>query len=497
MLKMPQQQYIKFLREVEGLSISEISETMNIDWRTAKKYADRDNWNQILARRNRVRPVMEDYQEIVDTWLEEDRLLPKKQRHTSAKVYQRLCNEHSFKGSYRTVSSYVNKRKTEMNLEKAQAYERLEHPGGEAQVDFCTIQVSRNSILQEYKLLLMSFPFSNAVFVQPTLSENQECFLEGLKQLFKKAGGIPSRIWFDNLSAAVVLDRNGERKQRELFTRFTCHYRFEAVFCNPDSGNEKGHVETKCGYSRRNWCVPIPLFESHEKLCAELDELATNDMNRPHYLKNRLIRDLWEEETTKLNRFPDVEFEVYRLDSAVVNKYGEVQVDKTPITVFGAKPGDEMLLRLWWDRVDVLNCDYQVLTSVPRPYAVKNHEIPWVEVFKRFLRKPRSIKHSQFAKFLPTVFRDYICIDDLQERKKRITALINWADIYTIDEITQAIEQLDSNSTIATISGLLSLRTRQKKPCVGFPEPYTPEQIRGVLPDLARYNTLTKGGEKG
>lgn len=496
MLKMPQQQYIKFLREFEGLNISEIAKTMDINWRTAKKYADQDNWNLTLAKHNRVGPVMEPYREIVDTWLEEDRLLPKKQRHTAIRIYNRLCEEHSFTGSYRTVSSYVLKRKSEMDLERAQTYERLEHPGGEAQVDFCTIQVSQKLILQEYKLLLMSFPFSNAVFVQPMPSENQECFLEGLKLLFQKAGGVPPRIWFDNLSAAVVLDKKGERKQRELFTRFTCHYRFEAIFCNPNSGNEKGHVENKCGYSRRNWCVPIPVFESHEKLGADLDALAAEDMNRPHYLKSRLIRELWEEEAVKLNRLPDTEFEVYRLDSAIVNKYGEVQVDKTSITVFGTKPGDEMLLRLWWDRVDVLDCEYQVLTSVSRPYTAKQHDIPWAEVFKGFLRKPRSVRHSQFTKFLPDILRDYLCINDLQERKKRIAALINWSSIYTINEITRAIEQIDNNATITAISGLLSLLNQQIKTCVGFPEPYTPEQMRGVIPDLARYNTLVKGGEK-
>jgi DNA-directed RNA polymerase specialized sigma24 family protein len=41
MLKVPQQEYIKYLREFEGLSISEIKEKLNINWRTAKKYADK------------------------------------------------------------------------------------------------------------------------------------------------------------------------------------------------------------------------------------------------------------------------------------------------------------------------------------------------------------------------------------------------------------------------------------------------------------------------
>lgn len=45
MLKMPQQQYIKFLREVEGCSVNEIAGRVGVHWRTAKKYADQTDWN--------------------------------------------------------------------------------------------------------------------------------------------------------------------------------------------------------------------------------------------------------------------------------------------------------------------------------------------------------------------------------------------------------------------------------------------------------------------
>ena len=45
MLAMAQQEYIKFLRDNEGLSINKIAKLMNVNWRTAKKYADQENWN--------------------------------------------------------------------------------------------------------------------------------------------------------------------------------------------------------------------------------------------------------------------------------------------------------------------------------------------------------------------------------------------------------------------------------------------------------------------
>lgn len=134
------------------------------------------------------------YMEIVDIWLKEDRLLPRKQRHTGIRIYQRLRDEHQFTGGQRTVLAYARKRKNEMELERAKTYERLEHPPGEAQVEFTTMQVSGAQQLLTYKLLVMSFPYSNAAFVYPTPTKNQECFLEAMKQCFEQIRGVPQRI---------------------------------------------------------------------------------------------------------------------------------------------------------------------------------------------------------------------------------------------------------------------------------------------------------------
>ena len=60
----------------------------------------------------------------------------------------------------------------------------------------------------------------------PLPSENQECFLEGLRVLFKQARFVPRKLCLDNLSAAVVKARS--RGQETIFTdafqRFASHY---------------------------------------------------------------------------------------------------------------------------------------------------------------------------------------------------------------------------------------------------------------------------------
>ena len=55
---------------------------------------------------------------------------------------------------------------------------------------------------------------------------------------------------------------------------------FSCRFCNPASGNEKGSVENKVGYTRRNLLVPLPLLaeivrDGNDDLCDEALRLAS------------------------------------------------------------------------------------------------------------------------------------------------------------------------------------------------------------------------------
>ena len=489
---MPQQQYIRFLREAEGCSIQEIADRVGVHWRTAKKYADQDNWNLRMTNRKSRSPVMGPYMEIVDAWLEEDRLLPRKQRHTAARIFQRLRDEYQFPGSERTVSTYVKRRRTEMELERAKTYERLEHPPGEAQADFTTIKVCQNQKLVSYKLFVLSFPYSNAAFVYPVPSENQECFLEAMKQVFDQIGGVPQRIWFDNLSAAVVhIEKQGERQLTDMFRRFCAHYRFEAVFCNPYSGHEKGHVETKCGYSKRNWAVPIPLFTSQEQLTAHFTDQAEQDRKRHHYVKERQIEELWQEEERRhLLQLPEEPFEAFRLQTAVVNKYGEIQVDDAVIPLLGqASPGTEVMAQLFWDRIVVLDHRHEPMRTVPRPYTGKTADIPWSQVFAGWLRKPRSVTHSQFLRMLPEVLKTYVTVPDVDIRKERLQGLHYLSSVYTLEQITNALNMTGLAEDISGITAFLGMKHGSRNVPASWSETLSPPGTR-TEPRLDRYDRL-------
>lgn len=495
MLQVPQQQYIKFLYENEGWSVSDIARHMGIDWRTANKYASRDDWNEVISKRKKSHPVMGPYIDIVDTWLLEDERIPRKQRHTSKRIFDRLQEEYGFEGGRRTVEEYVAKRRAELKLEHARSFERLEHPGGEAQVDFGTAYVGSDGQLTERKVLTMSFPYSNAAFVFPVQKENTESFLEALKRIFERIGGVPTKIWFDNLSAAVVsMSRDGGRKFTDQFLNFSAHYRFIPEFCNPYSGNEKGHVEGKVGYGRRNWLVPPPVVESDAELEKLLSDQAAKDMDRLHYAKNERIADLWANEQQKLLVLPTTPFDVYRLVQAKVNKYKEIRFEKADIPLPQCKAGDVVWLKVRWNEIDVLSGDgaYEHVATIPRPYTDKVIPIDWTAVFSDYMRRPKAVMYSHFVKMMPLPVQSFIRVSDNLARKARIQLMCRLLETYSLEDIGLAIDNLpaDHEHPDTAIMHTLYAMKHPISKLAPFAESHTPKEIYGHTADLNEYDLL-------
>jgi hypothetical protein len=149
-----------------------------------------------------------------------------------------------------------------------------------------------------------------------------------MQRIFEHVGGVPPRLRFDNMTTAVAQVLKGtERVLTDGFTRFMLHYRFQADFCNPSSGNEKGNVENKVGYSRRNAFVPVPTITSFDEFNKYLWDWCEQDAERPHYKHKTAIQYLWKEEKDSLLALPKYPFPIFRYAALTVNKYGFAVID--------------------------------------------------------------------------------------------------------------------------------------------------------------------------
>lgn len=141
-------------------------------------------------------------------------------------MWKLLKKKYDFTGSERTVRAYVSERKKELKIGQEEQFLELEHPAGEAQADFGVTHVIWDGEFKEISSLTTAYPFSNGGFAVPLPGENALCFLYGLRLIFEMSGGVPRKIRFDNLSAAVAsIGKNGQRVLCEHFIRFMLHYR--------------------------------------------------------------------------------------------------------------------------------------------------------------------------------------------------------------------------------------------------------------------------------
>ncbi|MGW9452913.1 hypothetical protein [Streptomyces sp. NPDC055632] len=128
-----------------GMSMRELECKHGVTWRTVRKVLD-SSWPEPRKKlppraigRDRCKPV-------IDEILRADLDVPRKQRHTVARIFHRLVEEHGADVSYRVVRSSAEARKPEILVESGKApleafVPRTHQPGHEAEVDFGDVTI--------------------------------------------------------------------------------------------------------------------------------------------------------------------------------------------------------------------------------------------------------------------------------------------------------------------------------------------------------------------
>jgi len=432
MTSMDQIHRIRDLYYGQDKSLTEIARIENLDWRTVRKYVDMEDFNEMPSSPDEElhSSKLDKFKPIIDKWLMEDRKAPRKQRHTAKRVHKRLKDEaDGYDCSYRLVATYVAEKKKELRLIKQEGYLPLEHHPGEAQADFGYADFYENGRLyHEAKYLVLSFPYSNGGYLQLNYGENMECLLEGLVTMFEYIGGVPTEIWFDNTRTIVTeIIKGGGREVTERFQRFCEHYRFKPVFMNPESGWEKGSVENKVGYLRRNELVPVPRFDALPAKNKELLTACDKDMEREHYDDDngRLISELFQEDKAALLPLPSVLFDTSLYTTARTDKYGRFALDAGKHR-YSASPAfceETVRLHITSSEVTVMDSDLHEVVRHRRLYGDEHERMDWIPYLRYIARKPRSLKNSGIYTMMPDSMQMYMDSCESRDRGKILKVL--------------------------------------------------------------------------
>jgi transposase len=346
-------------RRVEKLSIRELADKHRVHRRTVRQALANAVPPPRKAYPRRPRPAIEAYVEIIDDWLVKDQGVPRKQRHTARRVWQRLVAEHGATLAEVTVSRYVARRKVELGLDRVEVMVPQSHaPGAEAEVDFGEFYARIGGVMTKLWMFVMRLSHSGRAFHVAFATQAQEAFLEGHVLAFAHFGAVPARVRYDNLKPAVVrVLRGRDRAESERFIALRSHYGFDPFYCRPgiEGAHEKGGVEGEIGRFRRTHLVPVPNVVSLAELNALIAAGDVADDERVITGRPVTVAAAFAAERPALAGLPDEPFDAARLLSARVDTRARVAVRQCYYSVPTRWVGHRLPVRLSATSVEVLD----------------------------------------------------------------------------------------------------------------------------------------------
>jgi transposase len=323
MVKMEQVHVIRHKVHIEGESIRGVARELGLSRVTVRKYMSVSE-PQRVERVTRAKPVLENVVWRIEQLLEEwGRRTTTKQRLTGTRLHRQL-REEGFRVGVTTVREYLR----EKRRQAAEVYIPLIYqPGEVAQVDFFEVVVEEAGVMRKVWKFLMHLMYSGYDFVWLYERCDQTSFLDGHVRAFAYLGGVPERLTYDNLTAAVRRCMGGERQLTERFQALASHYLFEPCFARPGEGHDKGGVESRGKNVRLQHLVPIPrgdtLSEISEALLAEVQRGYATKQD----VEGRSVSQRFEEERNRLRALPSVPFEARRVLLVCVSSKATVQIE--------------------------------------------------------------------------------------------------------------------------------------------------------------------------
>jgi transposase len=364
--------------------------------------------------KTKIGPYLEQIAQII----EEDKELPKKQRHTAMRIYHRI-KEMGYEGKYTQVKEMVR----EIKRLRQEVYMPLIHRPGEAQIDFGYVLAKVAGVLRKVAFFVMVLPYSDAFFVMAFERECMESYWEGHVRAFEFFGGVAQRISYDNSRALVskiigphdrkLTDIIGphDRKLTDGFLKLQSHYLFREHFCRVRRANEKGVVEGVIKFARLNFFVPVPQVDDLEELNARLVEQCGEDMKRRLRGKSGTKAELLKEDQAAFLSLPAAPFEACIKQPTRASSLSLVRFDDNDYSVPVAYAHHEILIKGYVNRVDLCHKE-KVVAEHKRSWGKEGVFFDYLHYLPLLERKPGSLDHARpFADLnLPE------CFDTLRRR---------------------------------------------------------------------------------
>jgi transposase len=376
MLRMDQVHVIRHKVLVEGQSIRSVARQMSIGRNTISKYLKLSEPVKV-TRQKKASPVKEMVAPRIDQLLEEWRpRTTDKQRITGSRIHRQLVEE-GYEVGITTVRDYLRDKRRQ----QAEVFIPLVHrPGEEAQVDFFEVSVDEGGQRRKVFKFVMRLMYSGRDFVWLYQRCDQLSFLDAHVRAFEYFGGVPQRIVYDNLSAAVKKIVGSDRELTDRFRALVSHYLFEACFTRRGEGHDKGGVEARGKGIRLAHLTPIPKGES----LSEISEVLLREVELAFSGEQLFV-----EECRHLRALPERAFEARRVELLCVSRRSTVRIEGATYSVPSHWASLKATAYVGVEDIKLVCCEQTEVYPKERKGAKK---IRYRHYLKELARKPQAVR---------------------------------------------------------------------------------------------------------
>ena len=463
----------------DKLRSSQIASELGLDERTVGYWLEEKNYRQ--RKQCRMSSKLDAYKPQIGQWLA---TYP----YSATQIFQRLRDEEGYLGGATIVRDYVAR----VRPRKTKAFLTLSFEPGEcAQVDwgqYGTVKVG--STERRLSFFVMVLCYSRMMYLEFTVLETMEHFLQCHRNAFEFFGAVPKAIMVDNLKCAVLKRLVGSDPVfNPRYLEIANHYGFTIRACGVGKGNEKGRVENGVGYVKKNFLsgLDIPDFSTVNPAASRWRDSIANI--RPHGTTHKPPTELFAEDKKAMNALTVMSYDTSITRTMRANNRFRITLDSNRYSVPAEYASSLLTTKIYADRLCIYHEGTLVAQHVRSFDRYRDFEHPdhprELELQRKKAREQRlhlrfialSQKASEYYKELENRRMNY---------RHHIRQIIALSEIYGNEKVAQAIEDafqfqafsaeyitniLEQRSRLVPEPGVLHVTRRQDLLELEIPEP--------------------------
>lgn len=438
----------------DGKSIRRTAKDLHLSKNTVKKVLRSDQTRFEYKRKVQPRPKLGPYMQWLESQLELDQTLGKRQRRTAQILYEQLQGK-GYQGGYDSVRRYAQRWRKQQQKAVRQVFVPLVFEPAEAfQFDWSHEWVQMAGLPVKAKVAHLRLCCSRMFLAIAYPRETQEMVFDAHIRAFEFFGGVCRRGIYDNLKTVVNKILSGKERQfNNRFAQLCSHYLFEPVACSPAAGWEKGQVENQVGVLRKRFFTPRVKVADFEHLNALLKEHCLRRA-KTHWHpddRNRTIWQVFEEEKKRLLRLPPA-FDGYAERPARVSPSSLVSFDRNRYSADCRQVGQTVQLRAYADRIVIVK-DAVVIGDHPRQFGRDKtvfdpwHYLPVLERKPGVLRNGAPFKDWDLPEAITRVGQ--ILKRRYSDWDRQFVSILIAMPVYGIAAVAQACQQAIQSRSVS------------------------------------------------